>query len=172
MEFMGKIQEFGFDMTSTVFTLGLDTSEIEVPPQSPTTADGPMEGYTLIYLPYVHYRKPSPSDTVSLKEEAKDSVPTPKAFRNSRRIVGNPIKLSSSISGNTTKNQSTPAEEVEGEAGEGGWEEWEKGQGGVRVDLEILEMDVGRLEVNGQFGKWIYPLDAGEIRLKLCKWRD
>jgi len=39
------------------------------------------------------------------------------------------------------------------------------------VDLEILEISEGRLEVEGQWGKWYYPLDRErDVTLKFRKW--
>lgn len=169
MEFMGRIVEFTFDMTSTVFSMTIDTSDVEVS----GSVDGvAKEGYALIYLPYVHYRETqSATSDSALGRATGQTLPSPKAFKSSQRIVGNAGKSSSS---NAEDGDGHKAD-VEGSISnlqEGGWEEWNHGEGCVRVDLEILEMGVGRLEIDGQFGRWIYPLDKGEIRLKVSKWRD
>jgi hypothetical protein len=53
-------------------------------------------------------------------------------------------------------------------------EEWVKGKGAARVDLEITEISIGRVECDGQWMKWIYPIAEGgaEYSLKIRKWKD
>ena len=54
-------------------------------------------------------------------------------------------------------------------------EEWVKGEGPAVVDLEIESLSEGRLEVEGQWMRWFYPLRRrGErvIFLKLRKWTE
>ena len=47
---------------------------------------------------------------------------------------------------------------------------WQEGVEAV-IDLEILEISEGRLEVEGQWGRWYYPLsEERDIKLKLRKW--
>jgi hypothetical protein len=52
-------------------------------------------------------------------------------------------------------------------------DEWIKGDGGARVDLEMTSMPNGRVECDGQWMKWIYPItEAGaEYSLKFRKWK-
>ena len=53
-------------------------------------------------------------------------------------------------------------------------EEWVKGRGPAVVDLEIEHLSEGRLEVEGQWMRWYYPLyEKGEreVSLSLRKWR-
>lgn len=53
-------------------------------------------------------------------------------------------------------------------------EEWVKGDGGARVDLEISSMTKGKVECDGQWLKWTYPVEdaGGEMSLKFRKWRE
>ena len=53
-------------------------------------------------------------------------------------------------------------------------EEWVKGKGPALVDLEIEQLSEGRLEVEGQWMRWYYPLrreGEREISLRLRKWK-
>jgi hypothetical protein len=52
-------------------------------------------------------------------------------------------------------------------------EEWVKGQGEARVDLEIMGMSKGRVECDGQWMKWIYPIEdnGAEYSLKFRTWK-
>ena len=53
-------------------------------------------------------------------------------------------------------------------------EEWVKGRGPAVVDVEIEELSEGRLEIEGQWMRWYYPLhEKGEreVSLSLRKWR-
>ena len=51
---------------------------------------------------------------------------------------------------------------------EGMWKEGQEAQ----IDLEILEISEGRLEVEGQWARWYYPLDKErDITLKLRRWK-
>lgn len=51
-------------------------------------------------------------------------------------------------------------------------EEWVKGDGGARVDLEISSISKGKVECDGQWMKWTYPItdEGGEISLRFRKW--
>lgn len=53
-------------------------------------------------------------------------------------------------------------------------EEWVKGDGGARVDLEISDITKGKVECDGQWLKWTYPVEdeGGELSLKFRKWRE
>jgi hypothetical protein len=53
-------------------------------------------------------------------------------------------------------------------------EEWVKGDGGARVDLEISSLTKGKVECDGQWLKWTYPVEdaGGELSLKFRKWRE
>jgi hypothetical protein len=47
---------------------------------------------------------------------------------------------------------------------------WQEGVEAV-IDLEIMEISEGRLEVEGQWGRWYYPLnEERDVTLKLRKW--
>ncbi|WVR05246.1 hypothetical protein IAU60_002258 [Kwoniella sp. DSM 27419] len=91
------------------------------------------EGYTKIYLPYVHYLH---QGTLNVENSVEKN-----------RVLGAPD---------------------EGEM------EWQAGQGAARVDIEVVEITEGRLEVKGQWGWWYYPLeqDKGErgARLTIRPW--
>jgi hypothetical protein len=53
-------------------------------------------------------------------------------------------------------------------------DEWEKGQGGATVDIQISELSEGRLEIEGQWMRWYYPLqEKGDrvIHLKISRWK-
>jgi hypothetical protein len=52
-------------------------------------------------------------------------------------------------------------------------EEWVKGDGGARVDLEISSIAKGKVECDGQWMKWTYPVtdEGGELSLRFRKWR-
>jgi hypothetical protein len=124
VEAMGRVQSFTFDMSTTVFKLNIQVVSHETSAlwQSREPDRIAEEGFTLIYLPFVHYLKSEEGET------------------GDGRLVG------------------------------GGEEEWEPGVRGV-VDLKIVHMSVGRLEVDGQWGRWYYPLDTDrEVELALRKW--
>lgn len=52
-------------------------------------------------------------------------------------------------------------------------EEWIKGDGGARVDLEISSLSKGKVECDGQWMKWTYPItdEGGDLSLRFRKWR-
>ncbi|WVF72138.1 hypothetical protein IAT40_006950 [Kwoniella sp. CBS 6097] len=104
------------------------------------------EGYTKIYLPYVHYlHKPSEVQPQNDKGSSK------------KRITGNPSTDEHEIWDiNATAGAGTEA----------------------RVDIEVVEITEGRLEVHGQWGLWFYPLvdvdgaKERKARLVIRPWRD
>lgn len=53
-------------------------------------------------------------------------------------------------------------------------EEWVKGKGAARVDVKIVEMSDGKVECDGQWMKWIYPISDGgaEYKLAFRKWDE
>lgn len=53
-------------------------------------------------------------------------------------------------------------------------EEWVQGSGPARVDVEIVQISKGRVECDGQWMKWVYPIeDAGaEYILQFKKWKQ
>jgi hypothetical protein len=53
-------------------------------------------------------------------------------------------------------------------------EEWVKDRGAARVDLEMVHISDGRVECDGQWMKWIYPVNQGgaEYSLRFRKWKD
>lgn len=52
-------------------------------------------------------------------------------------------------------------------------EEWVQGDGGARVDLEISSITKGKVECDGQWMKWTYPVtdEGGSFSLRFRKWR-
>lgn len=123
-EIMGRVDKFTFDMKSTVFeviitVLSLDGSRVW---QGETIRE---EGWTLIYLPLVHYLR----STQSAGGE--------------NRVIGKP--------GTVPWTEDIPAV----------------------ADIQVLAMSEGRLEIEGQWARWYYPLKREgdrKIRLKLQKW--
>lgn len=53
-------------------------------------------------------------------------------------------------------------------------DEWVKGAGGARIDIEIEMMTHGKVKCDGQWMQWIYPItdEGGEMSLKIRKWKD
>ncbi|OCF45458.1 hypothetical protein I317_00705 [Kwoniella heveanensis CBS 569] len=171
LETLGRIDKFSFGMKEAEFRLTLDipswsdpnlwANEDEAKGQGTRgigeaagrtesgdgEADGEVkEGYTKIYLPYIHYlHKPAPGSQESTASKKK------------KRIIGNP---------------STDGEEI--------WEAGADATGSepARVDVEVIELTEGRLEVYGQWGLWFYPLvdvdgaKERKARLVIRPWRD
>lgn len=102
------------------------------------------EGLAIILVPYVHYLH-----TSGLNTGRNLSVVTSGAVKAGgnvkQRLIGEP-----------SRDQ----------------EEWEKGRGPARVDLEV-EVSHGRVEAEGQWVRWVYPVgQAGGAReIMLRKWR-
>ncbi|WWC90036.1 uncharacterized protein L201_004966 [Kwoniella dendrophila CBS 6074] len=123
----------------------------EVQNQNNANPKSIKEGYTKIYLPYVHYLS---SPTTSPSEVISNITDT-----NKTRILGEPSSTIGDENGNS----------------DGGVLEWVKGNGPARVDLEILEITHGKLSVKGQWGYWTYDLgnDDGEhsAKLKIRPWK-
>lgn len=117
VETMGRLREFSFDISTTIFSLSIDiisysssTLWQECEPEVPAT-----EGHTVIYLPYTHYLRCDMTDT------------------GDNRVIGRPDPQ--------------------------------------RVDLRILEISEGRLEIAGQWARWYYSLERDHrVTLKVAKW--
>lgn len=72
----------------------------------------------------------------------------------------------------TVPDGAPPTNRLIGRPGKDG-EQWVKGNGPALVDLKLEELSEGRLEVDGQWMRWFYPLRRlgdREISLKFRKW--
>jgi hypothetical protein len=126
---MGRTKTFSFDMETTLFELELSIISLQGSRLWQQTHSGASEilkeGWTLIYLPFVHYLK------------------TIAGNQGKSRVIGEPDE--------------TP---------------WKDGVPSV-IDIKVLEMTEGRLEIQGQWCKWYYPLHLDgdrDLRLRLQRW--
>jgi hypothetical protein len=100
------------------------------------------EGLAIIFVPYIHY----------LHESCKD-------------INSPPIDVTTIMSGSKhTKQRLIGSPSVD-------HEEWVQGCGPAVVDLEV-SVSHGRVEAEGQWLRWVYPLGegGGERDIKFRKW--
>jgi hypothetical protein len=154
VEAMGRVKSFTFNMETSSFDLRVDVISLEgsrlwqaerekLNQSNAPFDDGKVEGSVLIYLPLIHYLGVT-SPVSSDDAGAKNGAIH--SVNGKKRVTGLP-------------NESM--------------DDWIHGQGSAVVDIEVLEISEGRLEVHGQYARWYYPLQKKgerEIHLKLQKW--
>ena len=166
LSFHGKIEQFDFHVRTAEFTLQIRVPALRDDPlwvnEGEEAVKNALEtpAWAELYLPYVHY---APERAVPGQTEGVGKG----------RLVGEPeVELVLPAS----KGKSGEAGVDGSQDGQGAGAEWKSGQGagGARVDLEILEMSEGTLQVQGQKGRWLYYLKEKEsrtIKLKIRPWK-
>ena len=174
LSFHGSIEQFDFHVKSGEFTLAIHVPALRDYPMwvnegeeaTRNALDKPV--CAELYLPYVHY-----TPTHALPNEAEGV--------GEKRLIGEPetgrtvLGLAKGKHGAGNEQQEVNRDEMDGKVLAKG-AEWKygAGTGAARIDLEIVEMSEGALEVEGQWGRWFYNLKEKEgrtIRLKIRPWR-
>ncbi|WRT67127.1 uncharacterized protein IL334_004093 [Kwoniella shivajii] len=184
LESVSRIDKFSFEMKSSEFHLTIliqgvqnhklwkkdsDSNEntlvngngVESEPTSSIdqNENDDVQGYTKVYLPYIHYLKSNldldshSSTTTSSSTISSTSKSTP---------------ISTLVSSKGDQNPRLIGEPSEDE------EEWIKGTEPARIDIELIELSEGSLEIKGQWGYWKYKLgEKGEriASLKIRPWK-
>lgn len=123
-EVMGRVNSFAFDVKSTIFELDITVFSLEG--SSIWTAKSiAQEGWTLVFLPLVHYLR------------------TDNSTQGVDRVIGKPCEI--------PWQQNVPS----------------------TADVKLLSITEGRLEIEGQWARWYYPLrERGDrvVRLRLQRW--
>jgi hypothetical protein len=177
-EVTGEIISYSFDIKSTKFSL-----TIRIPPKAErqgikdeTSTEGVGAGTVVGHLgSQGEVANPNASRSAAVQEAERSSRPSWE-----HREVGHGVALVYIPFVHYLRADTEVPEPIDiqenrliGRPGLKG-EEWVKGKGPARVDLEIEHMSDGRVECDGQWMKWIYPIAEGgaEYSLKLKKWKD
>ncbi|WWD15903.1 hypothetical protein CI109_100327 [Kwoniella shandongensis] len=145
----GEIVKFSFEIKNGEFNLILNI--------------GGMEGLGL-----------GEDGTGTASRSRESDVPKEEAVIEGHTLIYLPYAHYLQNSDQKAKSPKTNSRHILGEV-ESGPEgsEWKAGQN-AKVELELEEISEGRLEVKGQWGRWIYPLRRGEggreLKLTLRRW--
>nr|XP_019042696.1 hypothetical protein I302_08401 [Kwoniella bestiolae CBS 10118]OCF21626.1 hypothetical protein I302_08401 [Kwoniella bestiolae CBS 10118] len=159
VESVSKIDKFSFDMKDGEFDLKI-------------VIEG-LEDHTV----RKHRNQQSNLNDALPKEETVDDTGDEEKSKGYTKIYLPYVHYlaNSSMPDNTGNIASTDKSRIIGESDDSdGDGEWVKGNGPATVDIEVLEISEGSLEVKGQWGWWKYDLgERGERegRLRVRPWR-